>query len=241
MITEQDGTHTASANTKVKIRGLLKRLFDRALELNLVTVSPVEPVKVKQNPQTKTSHKAFSDEEMAILWDEYKKVKYSDMILIQCYSGWRPRELVGLKMSDVDMKQKSMTGGMKTAYGENRTVPIHPKIYKLVKAYYDSAKEVGSDYLFNRIKRAPTGEIEYMPMTYKSLQVAYDKAIRKMGLDENHRPHDGRKKFITMAKKYKLDEYAIKRLAGHSIADLTERVYTERDYEWLKEEMEKIK
>lgn len=241
MITEQDGTHTASANTKVKIRGLLKRLFDRALELNLVTVSPVEPVKVKQNPQTKTSHKAFSDEEMAILWDEYKKVKYSDMILIQCYSGWRPRELVGLKMSDVDMKQKSMTGGMKTAYGENRTVPIHPKIYKLVKAYYDSAKEVGSDYLFNRIKRAPTGEIEYMPMTYKSLQVAYDKAIRKMGLDENHRPHDGRKKFITMAKKYKLDEYAIKRLAGHSIADLTERVYTERDFEWLKEEMEKIK
>ena len=78
-------------------------------------------------------------------------------------------------------------------------------------------------------------------MTYKSLQVAYDKAIRKMGLDENHRPHDGRKKFITMAKKYKLDEYAIKRLAGHSIADLTERVYTERDFEWLKEEMEKIK
>lgn len=38
-----------------------------------------------------------------------------------------------------------------------------------------------------------------------------------------------------------LDEYAIKRLVGHSIADLTERVYTERDFEWLRAELEKNK
>lgn len=38
-----------------------------------------------------------------------------------------------------------------------------------------------------------------------------------------------------------LDEYAIKRLVGHSIEDLTERVYTERDFEWFRTELEKIK
>jgi hypothetical protein len=43
-----------------------------------------------------------------------------------------------------------------------------------------------------------------------------------------------------MAKKYKVDEYAIKRIVGHSIADLTESTYTERDLEWLKEEISKI-
>lgn len=32
-----------------------------------------------------------------------------------------------------------------------------------------------------------------------------------------------------MAKKYKLDEYAIKYLIGHKIDDITERVYTQRD------------
>ena len=40
--------------------------------------------------------------------------------------------------------------------------------------------------------------------------------------------------FVTMAKKYNMDEYAIKRLVGHHIKDLTERVYTQRSIDWLK-------
>lgn len=44
-----------------------------------------------------------------------------------------------------------------------------------------------------------------------------------------------------MAKKYKVDEYALKYMVGHSITDITERVYTQREYEWLAEEIEKIK
>lgn len=44
-----------------------------------------------------------------------------------------------------------------------------------------------------------------------------------------------------MAKKYQMDEYAIKRIVGHDIKDITEKIYTKRDIEWLKEEIEKIK
>ena len=33
----------------------------------------------------------------------------------------------------------------------------------------------------------------------------------------------------------------IKYIVGHSIQDLTERVYTEREISWLKEEIEKIR
>lgn len=42
-------------------------------------------------------------------------------------------------------------------------------------------------------------------------------------------------------RRFKVDEYAIKYIAGHKIKDLTERVYTDRDLEWLAEELEKIK
>lgn len=62
-----------------------------------------------------------------------------------------------------------------------------------------------------------------------------DKAI------PNHRPHDPRKDFITEAKRFGMDEYALKRIVGHSIQDITERVYTKRDIEWLRSEIEKIK
>jgi hypothetical protein len=43
-----------------------------------------------------------------------------------------------------------------------------------------------------------------------------------------------------MAKKYKVDEYALKYMIGHKIEDITEKVYTQRDVNWLKEELEKI-
>ena len=43
-----------------------------------------------------------------------------------------------------------------------------------------------------------------------------------------------------MAKKYKVDEYAIKYMVGHQITDITEKVYTRRDSTWLAEEIRKI-
>ena len=62
----------------------------------------------------------------------------------------------------------------------------------------------------------------------------------ELKLNPEHRPHDGRKHFVTMAKKYGIDEYAIKYMVGHKISDITEKVYTQREFEWLKEEIEKI-
>lgn len=44
-----------------------------------------------------------------------------------------------------------------------------------------------------------------------------------------------------MAKKSNVDEYAIKYIVGHHISDITEKVYTQRSHEWLKNEIEKIK
>ena len=44
-----------------------------------------------------------------------------------------------------------------------------------------------------------------------------------------------------MCKRCKVDEYAIKYMAGHAISDITEKTYTKRDNSWLYEEIEKIK
>lgn len=61
-----------------------------------------------------------------------------------------------------------------------------------------------------------------------------------LGINPEHRGHDGRVHFVTAAKKYNLDEYAIKRIVGHTIKDLTERVYTKRSVDWLVQEIDKI-
>ena len=62
-----------------------------------------------------------------------------------------------------------------------------------------------------------------------------------LNLNSDHRAHDGRNHFITMAKNAGMDEYALKYIVGHAIQDVTERVYTQREISWLIDEMQKIK
>ncbi len=85
-------------------------------------------------------------------------------------------------------------------------------------------------------------EIETKPnLTYRIYATQFKKIIDELKLNSEHKPHDGRKQFVTMAKKYKVDDFAIKYMAGHKIVDITESIYTDRDENWLKTEIEKIK
>ena len=64
-------------------------------------------------------------------------------------------------------------------------------------------------------------------MAYKKYRQHFMKIVTRLSLNSDHRVHDPRKQFITMAKKFKVDEYAIKRIVGHEINDVTEKVYTQ--------------
>ena len=77
-------------------------------------------------------------------------------------------------------------------------------------------------------------------MTYDKYRHRFGNIRDGLKLNPKHRAHDPRKQFISMAKKYNLDEYAIKYIVGHRIYDVTEKVYTDRTVQWLKDEMEKI-
>lgn len=173
------------------------------------------------------------------LWDNLYKVPYIDIVIIQCYSGWRPQELGLIKLENVDLENGYMIGGMKTEAGENRTVPIHSKIKELVVARYNQAKDMGSEYLLNCTDTV-THRYSWK-LTYDKYRHRFDKIRDQLELNPDHRAHDPRKHFVTMAKKAEVDQYAIKYIVGHKIDDITERVYTQREPEWLKNEIEKIK
>nr|DAQ46857.1 MAG TPA: Int protein/DNA Complex protein - DNA complex.79A [Caudoviricetes sp.] len=44
-----------------------------------------------------------------------------------------------------------------------------------------------------------------------------------------------------MAKKAKMDQYALKKILGHYIDDVTEKYYIKPGMDWLRNEIEKIK
>lgn len=92
--------------------------------------------------------------------------------------------------------------------------------------------------MFNDKSQTHTGSWK---VTYDKYANRFDKVIEALELNPNHRPHDPRKTFITRAKRAGMDEYALKEMVGHSIADIMESTYTVRDLEWLREDLEKLK
>lgn len=232
-----------SASMKNKIKSLFNLMLDYALEYELVdrnysrTFNLTEET-IKEIQTVKKEHIPFTDEEMALLWTHVDDKRFVDAMLIQCYSGWRPQELGLLELADIDLENGTFKGGMKTEAGMDRVVPIHSKIRYLVERKYQEAVALGSMYLFN-CTDGRSGKPTMM--SYQRYQKGFAMVRDELKLNPEHRPHDGRKHFVTMAKKAGVDEYAIKYMVGHKISDITEKIYTQREFEWLKEEIEKIK
>ena len=236
--------HFATANIKSRIKSLLNLMLDYAVEYELTDKNYARmfslPKKVREAATTtQQDHIAFSDWEMERLWNAVGKLPAVDVVLIQCYSGWRPTELGTIKFESVDFNNWTFTGGSKTKAGTGRVVPIHPRIRELVKKKYEEARSVWSEDLI--IFDDPMTLHGDTRFTYSKYKQRFKNIVATLGLDPRHRPHDPRKTFVTMAKAAGVDEYAIKYIVGHVITDITEKVYTERDMEWLTSEMKKIK
>ena len=232
-----------SASMKNKIKSLFNLMLDYALEYELVdrnysrTFNLTEET-IKEIQTVKQEHIPFSEDEMRRLWAHVDDKRFVDVMLIQCYSGWRPQELGLLELENVDLENWTFQGGMKTDAGMDRVVPIHSKIRPLVERKYKEALSIGSKYLFN-CTDGRSGKPTMM--TYQRYQKGFGMVRDELKLNPEHRPHDGRKHFVTAAKKAGVDEYAIKYMVGHKISDITEKVYTQREFEWLKAEIEKIR
>lgn len=234
----------ASAVTKNHIKTAFNLMLDYAVEYEVVDRNYARTFKLddevmREIKSVKKEHIPFSNKEMNLLWDHVDDLPNVIPIIVQCYSGWRPQELCLIELKDVNMDKWEFTSGMKTQAGINRTVPIHPRIRPLVQKAYDEAVTLKSPYLF--VYTEPTAKRKNITLTYDRYRECFGKVIDALKLNPLHRPHDCRKHFVSMAKKYKVDEYAIKYIVGHAVSDITEKVYTERDPDWLHEEIKKIK
>lgn len=213
---------------KQYIRLTLSQMLDYAVEYEFIERNFIKDIKMRQNKEDDVKrHISFTDEEMDIIELNASKDRILALILIECYTGLRPSELCNIETKNITIENSYFIAGSKTAAGRNRTIPIHSKIKVYINELFNEAILRGSSKLI---------DIDYQ--TYSN---GFMKVIKEYNLSEEHRPHDCRKQFVTMAKKAGVDEYAIKKIVGHKIKDITESVYTDRDVSWLKSEIEKIR
>lgn len=140
----------------------------------------------------------------------------------------RINELLGLTRFGVDLEAQTITGGLKTDAGKNRTIPIHPKILKHVKRWYSK----DGDYLICDEQGQRTIDRVYR-------EKFYFPTLRQLEIRELN-PHCCRHTFASLMARAGADTIAIQRLMGHSKYSFTADTYTHTDVEELKKALLKI-
>lgn len=231
----------ASPQIKQTIKYILNHMYDYAIEARIVDNNYAKNFSLdkeifQQQELERKIKNPFLDEDLKKIWSGIEYVPFADMIIFGCYSGWRPGELINLKIKDVDLENECIMGGLKTESGKNRTVPIHPLVKNIVTKNYNEAININSDYLFNDInKKRGVG------LSKDQYSSRFDNVMKILKIETKYTPHCTRHTFITKAKSVGMNEYVLKRIVGHKINDLTERVYTHRTIDDLRQEMLKIK
>lgn len=230
----------ASVGTKERIKSMCNLMFDYAVEHRLVVSNPARAFKIGDlldEIKKKSKGKIpFTQEQVNDLWKYVEDIPFADMVLIALYTGFRPQELAIIETKNVLLDEDKIIGGMKTEYGIDREVPIHPMIKPLVEKRYRQATErFHSDRLFND----PKGQVS-TKLTYDMYRGRFTNVMKEMGFT-GLTPHCTRHTFSTQAKRCGMDSGIRKRIMGHSLnGDLTESIYTHPTFEDKKHEMNKI-
>ena len=211
------------AQAKSHMKTVCTQMFKYAIDQEIATTNYATLVELPTKEESQL-HKPFSREELATLWKSADDVSVK-VALILCYTGLRPTELAQMKTTEVDLTARYMRGGIKTAAGKNRIVPIAEKILPLVKWFYEPANE----YLLT---------VDGKPiMNGQNLRLhLWDKSPLLKG----HLPHDGRHTCATLMDDAEIPLKTKQLILGHSSQDITSRVYTHKTLEQLVEAINRI-
>lgn len=211
--------------TMEHVKNLLRQMSKYALEFDFIQKDYSEFITINKKDDDESGI-PFSGTEIDLLWKNLDK-PYVDSILIFIYTGWRANELLKMPLNDISLEDKTMIGGSKSSSGKNRIVPIHPLIFDLVKKRHSE----NGKHLF------VSGE---KSINYQAYRKIFKQTMSDIGMDKSHTAHDCRHTFSTLLSDAGCDQLARKLLMGHSVTDLTDRVYTHKDIDFLRSEIEKI-
>lgn len=214
-----------SKSTKAKIKVLIGLLYKYAMQNDICNKNYGEFILLEK--EEKKEKETFTDIEVAKLWQN-TSIPYLDTILIMIYTGMRISEMLKLTRFNIDFKNNTIKGGLKSDAGKNRIIPIHPKILPFIKKYYNNA----TDILFTKENGTSISSNYYRNEIYYPI-------LEEIGV-ARHTPHCCRHTFASMMSKKHADTLAIQKLIGHSDYAFTANVYTHTDVDYLTEAINKI-
>ena len=202
-----------------KTKGMCK-LFK--VTLTMVLSEAVRSGFIDHNPASQVRYKGTTEDvKKRVYSTDYIKQLYNSkdfkdqLLLVLVYTGMRINELLKLKMSNVNLEERYLVSGSKTAAGKERIIPIHKC---LIPIFRDRLQ-----YEFFMGDKAYSYTTVYS--WYKDRDFSF---------------HEARHTFISMCDEYELNETSVKRIVGHSTTNITDRIYTHKTAKQLIEQIDRL-
>lgn len=206
-------------STKSNIKTLFLALDRYAFDHDIISKCYSQNLSIGQR-DVSSKHRLVEDAEVRMLW-QHAGEPFVDETLFMLYTGTRVSEMLRMRSENVDLANGTMTGGIKTAYGKDRLIPIHADIRQLVESH------VGGKYLF-QFKQDQDNDV-FTRWWSRQWKDAMEQ------LNFNHLTHDCRHTVRSKLDSAGANKVAIDRILGHSSNSIGEKVYTHKTVEELKE------
>ena len=226
-------------STLDKHKIILKDIFEQAIDNDLCYKNPVKNISFTQNPEESVK-RAYKLSE-SLIAEKYSML-YEDClgIYIILNTGLRRSELIGLKWSDIDFKQKfihiqravvptkgKIVEGKPKSKSSNRIIPVSTTFLNHIKKY---------DKSYDYVISGNSKEQCRSPGAYAKQYVKVMKRLSKeTGLPELTL-HELRHTFGTVLREKGVDLFTIQKLMGHSSIKVTE-IYVHNDIDVLRKSM----
>ncbi len=207
-----------SISSVTNLKTVLFGIFDLARKQKYISENFIKDVDFLYKSKEDKIHSSFTRDEVVLLWEKIS-IENIRIILILVYTGMRVEELLSIKTVDVHLDEKYMIGGVKTAAGKKRIIPIADKVYPFIEELYNGQNVYllshgGKRYTYNRfIECVWTPAMEYLNM--------------------EHLPHDTRYTCASMMDRAKVNDNSKKTILGHAKEGITNRIYVEKDLQDL--------
>lgn len=208
-----------------KVRSLITLMFRYGEQMEYCTKTFAGLIHLGKNKPVRP-HVCFSRQKINRLW-RIADMPGVDSVLILLYTGMRIGELLALKKTDINRRQKYIKITKSKTKSGIRIIPIHPRIWPLIETRLSSP----DDFLITDENGRPYSYARYCQLW---------KSIMKEIHGEKHTPHDTRHTFATLLDNAEVNEAAKKRILGHAGKDVTEAVYTHKSLRQLRKAIERL-
>ena len=205
-----------------RMRIVLNHCYKHALKYDLASTNYAQYIDFYESREEVETRQPFDDDTIRKLW-ALRDDPDAQAVLVMIYTGMRPGEFTTIRKDHVHLEERYMIGGIKTAAGKDRIIPIHEAIAPFIGQMLQRSRNA---WLFG------SGRYQaYLRSSYSVLK-------KRMGFI--YTPHSCRHTFATLAKMAGMDEYARKKIMGHACNDLTDDVYTHAPITYLIQEVNKL-